>query len=454
MEYESATDNTEYPQDHFVAMRGRLGVVSLLLLLPYAALTISQVASVGEGIIEWSSSKQISSGVWFQGSSYSWLDVSVTGEEIYAAWMDGRDHQSTDYDIYFTSSQDGGATWSEDRGIDTHGAYSSLVRVGFEGGFVHVFVNEGQDIYHLRSPDRGLSWTTRLIASSPGPLDNLWGTAVDSPFVYLAWSSRQNSGEFEIWFLKSADHGDTWNDPVRVWSGSSPSTHAFVDVSSSGNTVYIVFDGGFLKSRDGGDNWDQINTAIQGVDVEAEGSNVYVSTGNAYGIDGFVKSDDDGTTWHPTDYGAAGWIATSRNIVYAGLAGNYSVSLDYGDSFHSGNIPGVTPFDPRETDLAYMTSAAADSGTVHVILFQAVSREYPNLEIFYQKLTVSGRSAPPPVQPPPSVTPPSSPVSSSPPLWQQYWLSIVAVILATVGALTAYNLVRTRRKMQPRSIPT
>ncbi len=100
---------------------------------------------------------------------------------------------------------------------------------------------------------------------------------VNSPYqgnVYAAFSVFQGSGNNEIKFVRSTDHGATFSNPTRISEGSKGNQFADVTVTSDG-TVYIVWNGTvgsratghdamlYVKSTDGGRHFTKPRVAAE-----------------------------------------------------------------------------------------------------------------------------------------------------------------------------------------------
>ena len=125
---------------------------------------------------------------------------------LYAAWTDGNH-------IVFTTSHDGGATFSPTRNIiDTAPTMFTLQAVSRANGFAQIAVDP-----------RGGAKGGRL---------------------YLTWSDYRN-GDVDVFCTTSADHGETWSAAVRV--NDDPSHDGadqffqWMAVDSVDGAAYVVF---------------------------------------------------------------------------------------------------------------------------------------------------------------------------------------------------------------------
>jgi len=106
--------------------------------------------------------------------------------------------------------------------------------------------------------------------------------------VYVVWTDN-SLGNFDIFFIKSTDGGNTFSKPLNLSNDSGLSYQPRI-VTDEKNGVYVVwtdnfpgnYDILFTKSSDGGDSFDKpvILSSLKGVsnfpNIAASGNNVYV----------------------------------------------------------------------------------------------------------------------------------------------------------------------------------
>ena len=189
---------------------------------------------------------------------------------IYVAWNDRRDGR---YNIYFTKSADGGATFDPNIKLNDSSRgkrkYPSIA-VDPRGNIYiawHDERNGNRDIYLAKSTDGGMTFgpNTRVddtgASASAQSVPSL-SIAVDmNENVYLAWYDNRN-GNNDIYFAKSADGGATFGESARVDdTGAASSVQAKPSIALDANgDIYAIwhdkrngsFDIYFAKSADGG----------------------------------------------------------------------------------------------------------------------------------------------------------------------------------------------------------
>lgn len=204
--------------------------------------------------------------------------IAVHDDVIYVVWTDFRNGEADN--IYFSKSMDGGLTFSSD-----------------------ICVYYDEDDHHL--------W--------PSVAVNDGGT------IFVVWSAPMMSETFPtIWFSKSTDGGETFDEPLELSSGAP--AEVFHSLATFGNDVYVfttaitpadgdmLVDYYFFRSVDGGESFltaIQVNDepGVEQVSIDNNTSMAVDLNGNIYlawndgrraGGNGdiyFAKSTDGGQTF-------------------------------------------------------------------------------------------------------------------------------------------------------------
>jgi len=210
--------------------------------------------------------------------------MAVYGDSnIYMAWHDWRTLYTTGYpNIYFSSSFDGGKTWTENLNITNNSTpWPDLpqMETDSKGNIYLVWDDEAiGNIYFSFSSDSGRSWTQPVrINDVPGCAYSPHLAVDEGGNVYVAWSDTRHDFWFDVYFARSADRGSTWTSPaVRVndyTSGFQGANDIVVHrVNPSQKNIYISltdFRSGhgeafFSKSEDGGKTWQRNVPASDG----------------------------------------------------------------------------------------------------------------------------------------------------------------------------------------------
>jgi hypothetical protein len=153
----------------------------------------------------------------------SWPSVAASGNgNIYVTWSDER---NGNLDIYFSSSSDGGNTFSSDKKVsdDLIGTdkWVPSVAVDDAGGLFIAWIdyrNGDLDVYMANSTDGGSTFSAdKKVNDDTGSAyqDLVSIKADDVGNIYFIWLDYRN-GEEDIYFTKSIDGGNSFSPNLRV----------------------------------------------------------------------------------------------------------------------------------------------------------------------------------------------------------------------------------------------
>jgi hypothetical protein len=196
--------------------------------------------------------------------------IGIGNEGIYVVWKKW-DYPGM-YDVYFTRSLDRGTSWSRPINIsNTPNRAEYIDIITNKNGRIYVawfdsFLDE-RFIYFTKSTNKGLSWGT------PVKLDSIAGDEVTNypkiayegdKYVYLFWKNKvTQEGPYQIFFKRSTDGGETWNQKKNLSNNESSSRSPSVVVDSVGNINLVWSEHGiddawsiyFSRSIDRGNTW-------------------------------------------------------------------------------------------------------------------------------------------------------------------------------------------------------
>jgi len=178
------------------------------------------------------------------------LAVNETGR-VFAAWENSTAVPAPPPATLHVASSADGITWDpsvrvDDASMVDWGVFPSLA-VG-PGGAVHILWtdlrNGDQDIFFSTSVDGGLTWTPDLLVSD-GPSGNQWlpSLAVNATgTLYAAWTDDR-TGDGEVRVSSSGDGGATWTPSVQVNPPSAgwQATHQGSIALSTNGSVHVAY---------------------------------------------------------------------------------------------------------------------------------------------------------------------------------------------------------------------
>jgi len=168
--------------------------------------------------------------------------IAVSGNNIHLVWQDSNPGC---YQIYYKKSTDNGLTWSKAKRLTftcyRNAYYPSIVA---SGNTIHIvwsnftYVGYNWEIWYKKSIDNGQTWSSaKRLTYSSGTSD--WPSiAVAGNNIHVVWEDN-NPGNYEIFYKKSTDNGQTWSSPKKLSVTSGLSLYPVIAVS--GNNIHVVF---------------------------------------------------------------------------------------------------------------------------------------------------------------------------------------------------------------------
>jgi|GEM_PF-435070 Ca2+-binding EF-hand superfamily protein len=149
------------------------------------------------------------------------------------------------YPIRQAVSEDDGATWSE---LEPIGDYGGIVASGCmlqckDGSYIAMFHDDGRfigdkfrsgdenkfNVFQIRSTDGGLTWGDPIVIATHEKADLCEPGIIRSPDgKQLLVLLRENSRQFNSFFITSDDEGITWSEPQQTSSDLTGDRHTAV----------------------------------------------------------------------------------------------------------------------------------------------------------------------------------------------------------------------------------
>jgi hypothetical protein len=196
-------------------------------------------------------------------SGYS-RDPSIaidSNNHVHVVW---EDNTSSNFEIYYKKSTDGGVTWITKRmTYNPYNSFDPIIAVS-SNNHVHVVWSDStpgnSEIFNKKSTDGGAVWTTkRLTFNSEGSFHP--AIALDSNnYVHVVWQDH-TPGIAEIYYKKSTDGGAAWTTKRLTYNAGFSGIPA-IAIDSNDNLHVVWYDSTpfnseifYKKSTDGGVNW-------------------------------------------------------------------------------------------------------------------------------------------------------------------------------------------------------
>jgi len=347
-----------------------------------AALGLFLFAGVAQA--DWRPAKRLT---WTAGYSRE-PEVAVDGSWVHVVWQDDTTGQN---EIYYKKSTDGGATWSPTQRLTWTSGNSEYPAIAIDSsGYLHAVWDDATTgsyaLYHKMSTDGGNTWQAnkRLTLNSGGSFCPSLA-AGPSNRLHLAWQDY-NSGNGEIYYMRSTDGGATWTTSQRLTWNSGSSGYPSIGVGSS-NNIHIIWEDDtpgnyevyYKKSTDGGATW----ATSQRLSSTSGWSSYPVLAVGPFGNLHVVWGD--GTPGNYEIYyrkgsnGGDSWAASRRLTWTSGISDNTSIAADSSGNVHvvwNDNTPGN-----NEISYKNSTDQGATWAATQRLTWNAGSSESPRIVI-------------------------------------------------------------------------
>jgi hypothetical protein len=191
--------------------------------------------------------------------------IAAKDDTIHIVWEDNRDGQ---YQVYYKRSTNCGISWSESTCISNSNILSKQPCIAISGSLVHVFWYSEQwvgnfEVYYKRSADGGQSWEPeQRLTNAKGNSWELSASASGST-VHVVWEDCHDSLFLnpEIFYQRSINGGVTWEPEIQI--SNAEDYTGYPSIASAGAFVHVVWedyrnlngDIYYKRSIDGGLSW-------------------------------------------------------------------------------------------------------------------------------------------------------------------------------------------------------
>ncbi len=215
----------------------------------------------GDGGASWSADTQLTTVGNFDG--YSAITQADDGK-LWTVWTSDR---TGNYDLWYKASTDDGATWSADTQLTTHSSidYYPAITQASDGKMWVVWSSSrsgNYDLWYKTSGDGGATWSadTQLTDHTDGD-DVPAITQASDGKLWIVWNSGR-SGNYDLWYKTTTDGGATWSVDTQLTTDSSFHREPAITQASDGKlwVAWVSYRSGnpdiwYKTSNDAGATW-------------------------------------------------------------------------------------------------------------------------------------------------------------------------------------------------------
>ena len=201
--------------------------------------------------------------------------IQDTNWTIWVVWTSNR---TGNYDIYYRTSSDGGANWSDEKPLTNDSKrdeYPSIMQTS--NGSIWVvwakFINSQWDLYYRTSNDGGVNWSDEKPLTID--LDNDLTPSITTTAngtIWIVWQSdriwvwdpeaNESIPQDDIFYKTSSDGGVNWSDETQLTTDLKDDIDPSITQTTDGK-IWVTWvsdryderDIFYTTSSDGGDNW-------------------------------------------------------------------------------------------------------------------------------------------------------------------------------------------------------
>ncbi|HJU14638.1 MAG TPA: PEFG-CTERM sorting domain-containing protein [Candidatus Nitrosotalea sp.] len=235
--------------------------------------------------------------------------VAVSGSHVYVAWLDRTEGDITN--VVFAKSDDGGTTFGTPVSITSHAGTSGIPKIYADGSNVYLLWEDNGEknfeIFLASSSNSGNTFDLPVNISNDAGNSGTPQMSVSGKNIYVVWMD-DSSGHYAVMLSRSTDGAQTFSNPVDL--SQSKQDSGYPQIASDGSNVYVAWTGTiteknydvyFTKSTDGGQTFGQPldisnSPGASGWPQVAATGNVYVSwVDNSPGpYDVYITKSTDG----------------------------------------------------------------------------------------------------------------------------------------------------------------
>jgi hypothetical protein len=256
------------------------------------------------------------------------------------------DYAAGNWEIYYSTSSDGGATWSTPVNIShtiLAESSNSDIAVDNSGNICVVWQDYAMgnwEIYYSTSSDGGATWSTPVNISKNARVSAQPAIAMDnSGNLHVVWQDNSPT-HWEIYYATSTDGGATWSTPVIITGDDYISEYPDIAIDSSSN-LHVVWQDGIPNSEiyyaispDGGTSWSHLVNISRNPSSKSELPDITIDNDDNL----HVVWDDDATSDWEIYYATSSdgvWWSTPDNISHSTeYSGGAAIAIDNSDNPH------------------------------------------------------------------------------------------------------------------------
>ncbi len=285
-------------------------------------------------LADWTPAKRLT---WTSGASHSAAIALDSMGQLHLVWGD---ETPGNYEVYYKRSTNAGSTWTTARRLTWNSGDSLGLAIAVDlSDRIHVVWEDSTpsdyEIYYKRSTDGGDTWSaTRRLTWMSGQSRGV-KTAVDSSgLLHVVWCD-DTPGDYEIYHKKSTDGGANWTSAKRLtWTAgfsgwpalaASPVGDLHVVWSDDQSGSKAIY---YKKSSDSGATWSAMKR-LTWTSVDSDNQELVADPSSCLHLIWIAQSSGNSDIYYKRSKdGGDSWTAAERLTWTSGSSGCPAIAAD------------------------------------------------------------------------------------------------------------------------------
>jgi len=171
--------------------------------------------------------------------------ISVSNSHIYASWVSNVNSRNSD--IMFKRIDNRSSLFSDIVNLSNNTGISNIIKLTSSKSNVYIAWEDKQsgrwDLLFRKSEDYGKNFDNVIDLSNITGNVHLHDLIASGKNVMVAWAANENTSSTnkDIFFRRSVDHGDSFNDIIDLSNNNDDSLDPHIATNQDGSIIYIVW---------------------------------------------------------------------------------------------------------------------------------------------------------------------------------------------------------------------
>ena len=287
----------------------------------------------------WAATRRLT---WTNSQSFNPVIAADSANNIHLIW---EQNCSMNFEIYYKKSSNNGLSWSGNKRLTWNSGGSFTPSIGVDSSN-HIYVVWSQglpgnfEIYFKRSTNGGNSWVTKRLTWNTGTSGNPRIVIDSNDYIHVVWND-DSPGNHELFYKKSINGGSTWTSAKRLTWTSKTSWNPDITADSTG-VLHVVWQDDvsgekaiyYKKSTNNGSTWVGTKRLTWGTDGSDQ---PVVASDSVNNVHVLWRKEISGKWYifYKRVNSSGIWGVTTRLTWYSNRITYPDIAVDFSDTVHA-----------------------------------------------------------------------------------------------------------------------